>query len=63
MLALSRAIEDEAAVRAEHPMLLGAFQEVRFWRQTLDLVEMTGSLGVEVRDLPLGMDPLTGLRG
>lgn len=32
MLAISRAIEDEAATRAEHPLFVGAFQEPRFWR-------------------------------
>jgi DICT domain-containing protein len=32
MLAISRAIEDEAATRAEHSLFVGAFQEPRFWR-------------------------------
>jgi DICT domain-containing protein len=36
MLAISRAIEDEAATRAEHPLFVGAFQEPRFWRASAD---------------------------
>jgi DICT domain-containing protein len=32
MVAISRAIEDEAATRARHPLFVGAFQEPRFWR-------------------------------
>ena len=36
MLAVSRAIEDEAATRAEHSLFLGAFQEPRFWRASAD---------------------------
>ena len=34
MLAVSRAIEDEAATRAEHSLFIGAFQEPRFWRSS-----------------------------
>lgn len=34
MLALSRAIEDEASTRADQPVFVGTFQEKRFWRQT-----------------------------
>jgi DICT domain-containing protein len=36
MLAISRAIEDEAATRAEHSLFVGAFQEPRFWRASAD---------------------------
>jgi DICT domain-containing protein len=36
MLAISRAIEDEAATRADHPLFVGAFQEPRFWRASAD---------------------------
>jgi len=32
MLAISHAIEDEAATRAERPLFVGSFQEPRFWR-------------------------------
>ena len=32
MLAISRAIEDEAAARAQRPVFVGAFQDARFWR-------------------------------
>ena len=32
MLAISRAIEDEAASRADRPVLVGSFQDARFWR-------------------------------
>jgi DICT domain-containing protein len=32
MLAISRAIEDEAAARAERPVFVGSFQDARFWR-------------------------------
>jgi MerR family transcriptional regulator, light-induced transcriptional regulator len=34
MLAVSRAVEDEVATRAERPLLVGAFQEERFWRRS-----------------------------
>lgn len=34
MLAVSRAIEDEAAVRADDPVFFGMFQESKHWRQT-----------------------------
>jgi len=36
MLAISRAIEDEAATRAEHSLFVGAFQEPRFWHASTD---------------------------
>jgi DICT domain-containing protein len=36
MLAVSRAVEDEAATRAEHSLFVGAFQEPRFWRASAD---------------------------
>ncbi|HZX53728.1 MAG TPA: DICT sensory domain-containing protein [Ilumatobacteraceae bacterium] len=36
MLAISRAIEDEAATRADRPTFVGAFQAPRFWRQSSD---------------------------
>ncbi len=34
MLAISRAIEDEAAARADDAVFLGSFQAERYWRQT-----------------------------
>lgn len=34
MLALSRAIEDEASMRADQPLFVGTFQEKKFWNQT-----------------------------
>jgi MerR family transcriptional regulator, light-induced transcriptional regulator len=34
LLALSRAIEDESCARAERPLLFGAFQRERFYRQS-----------------------------
>ena len=36
MVAISRAIEDEAATRADRPTLVGSFQAPRFWRQSSD---------------------------
>src|SRR3954447_1839675 len=36
MIAISRAIEDEAATRADRPTLVGSFQAPRFWRQSSD---------------------------
>jgi DICT domain-containing protein len=36
MLAISRAIEDEAATRSEHSLFVGAFQEPRYWRASAD---------------------------
>jgi DNA-binding transcriptional MerR regulator len=34
LMTMSRAIEDEAATRADHPVLVGAFQEQRYLRQS-----------------------------
>ncbi len=34
MLAISRAIEDEVAARADRPVLVAAFQDARFWHQS-----------------------------
>jgi DICT domain-containing protein len=55
MLAVSRAIEDEAAARATAPVLVGAFQRERFWRATeprwRDLAR-TAHATVVLADLP-----------
>jgi DICT domain-containing protein len=55
MLAVSRAIEDEAAARATEPVLVGAFQRERFWRATeprwRDLAR-TAHATVVLADLP-----------
>jgi len=34
MLAISRAIEDEASARADAPLLIGAFQDTRSWKES-----------------------------
>ena len=55
MFAISRAIEDEAAARADRPVLVGAFQRERFWRASearwRDLAK-TAHAAVVLADLP-----------
>jgi MerR family transcriptional regulator, light-induced transcriptional regulator len=63
LLALSRAIEDESCARAERPLLFGAFQRERFYRQSQRRwreLARTAELAVVFADFDRARTPANG---
>jgi len=63
LLALSRAIEDESCAQAERPLLFGAFQRERFYRQSQRrwrYLARTAELAVVFADFPRTKLPARG---